>query len=140
VSSHSVKRHWLPNIQHKNLWSDILERKVSINVTTTALKYIDAVGGGASGVVLSACRDSKRLHRQPSPGLDNYILHTPDRDLNSAAGLALRRVILEKIDRRRRIEAKYGPGVTEKELRQRFAKEAQAAADARAAAVAAQLR
>ena len=40
-----VKRCWLPNVQRKNLWSDILQRHISINVTAHALKAIDRVGG-----------------------------------------------------------------------------------------------
>lgn len=44
-----VKRAWLPNVQRKNLWSDILQRFISINVTTHALKEIDRVGGELRG-------------------------------------------------------------------------------------------
>ena len=49
-----VKRAWLPNVQRKNLWSDILKRYISINVTTHALKAIDRVGGQNSHQLL--CR------------------------------------------------------------------------------------
>lgn len=37
----SVKRAWLPNVQRKKLWSDILERHVVANVTTSALRQVD---------------------------------------------------------------------------------------------------
>ncbi len=73
-------------------------------------------------------------------GFDNYILNTPERILNSDAGMAIRKVMLDKLDRQVRIEKKYGPGVSEKDVRQKFAAESHAAAVARAAALDAQMR
>jgi hypothetical protein len=67
-------------------------------------------------------------------------MYTPDHVLNSEAGLAIRQVMVDKIDRQTRIEKKYGPGVTERNLRRRFALEAKAAAEAREAEMAAARR
>ena len=40
----SVKRAWLPNVQRKALWSDALNRSISLRVTTTALRQMDRMG------------------------------------------------------------------------------------------------
>jgi hypothetical protein len=50
----SVKRAWLPNVQRKALWSDALNRSISLRVTTTALRQMDRMGkfgygGGGEG-------------------------------------------------------------------------------------------
>lgn len=55
-------------MQHKNLWSDVLNRHISINVTTAALRQIDRAGG-----------------------LDNYLLNSDDKLIASDAGLRLKR-------------------------------------------------
>lgn len=69
----SVKRVWLPNVQRKKLWSDILQRPIDINVTTHALRQIDRVGG-----------------------VDNYLLHTPSVKLASETGDRLRKLLQDK--------------------------------------------
>lgn len=49
-----------PNIQKCSLYSEILDKKLSFHVTTSVLRNIDKMGG-----------------------LDNYLLNTSDRKLNS---------------------------------------------------------
>lgn len=44
-SKHKVRRCWLPNVQMKRLWSDILDRHIRINVTPYTLKQMDRMGG-----------------------------------------------------------------------------------------------
>ena len=63
---------WQPNVQHKRLWSYTLGRMVGMNVTTSALRWIDKAGG-----------------------LDNYLLNTKPAKLASALGMEYRRVLLE---------------------------------------------
>ncbi len=71
----STKRTWLPNVQPKRLWSALLGTSVRLNVTTTALRTMDRVGG-----------------------LDEYILRTTPKQLASEAGEGLRARLLEKIE------------------------------------------
>lgn len=54
------KRLFQPNWQKTSLYSETLDKKIRLDVTTHALKLIDACGG-----------------------LDNYLLRTPDKNLHS---------------------------------------------------------
>ena len=40
----SVKRHWLPNVQRKALYSEALGKSISLKVTTYALRQMDRMG------------------------------------------------------------------------------------------------
>ena len=86
-SKRHVRRTWLPNVHAKTLWSDTLNRGLRINVTTTALRWIDRAGG-----------------------LDNYLLHTQPHKLASVRGVQLRTQLEKQIKFRAKLEAKYGPG------------------------------
>lgn len=39
------RRTWKPNVRHASLFSELLDRKVRLRVTTEALRRIDHVGG-----------------------------------------------------------------------------------------------
>jgi len=43
-SKRHVKRHWLPNVQRKSLFSESLGKSIRLNVTTYALREIDRMG------------------------------------------------------------------------------------------------
>lgn len=43
--NNKTRRLWLPNVHHKNLWSEALGRKLRLKVTAGALRTIDKVGG-----------------------------------------------------------------------------------------------
>ncbi len=68
ASKRHTKRVWLPNVQRKRLFSAILDKPVTISVTTTALRTIDRFGG-----------------------LDEYILRSRPGQLKSLFGETLRR-------------------------------------------------
>lgn len=70
----STKRVWLPNVQRKHLWSDILGRQISINVTTTALRSIDRVGG-----------------------VDEYLMQKQPGSLGTVVGEKLRKMMVKKL-------------------------------------------
>ncbi|KAI9595597.1 hypothetical protein BDF19DRAFT_395149 [Syncephalis fuscata] len=78
-----TRRTWLPNVQNKRLYSDILGRMVRFRVTAAALRTIDKKGG-----------------------LDNYLLKTRDDKLASEAGVRLKRVLEEKVAARRNLNLK----------------------------------
>jgi len=59
-------------VHRKNLWSDLLQRRFSIDVTCKAQRTIDKYGG-----------------------LDNYILCTPEQKLVSVFGMKLKKVLRE---------------------------------------------
>lgn len=42
---HKTLRKWYPNIHRKHLYSEILKRKVTLNVTARVLRTIDKYGG-----------------------------------------------------------------------------------------------
>ncbi|KAJ2400519.1 hypothetical protein GGI23_001986 [Coemansia sp. RSA 2559] len=66
-SLHKTRRFWLPNIQLVNLYSAILDKTLRIHVTTRVLRTIDKRGG-----------------------LDNYLLETKDKHINSRLGMDLK--------------------------------------------------
>eukprot|EP00884_Botryococcus_braunii_P009833 jgi/Botrbrau1/18851/Bobra.177_2s0013.1 len=72
------RRKWLPNVQNKRLYSEVLDDLLQLRVTTTALRCIDKAGG-----------------------LDEYLLNTPDHKLASELGVKLKARIKEVLERRR---------------------------------------
>ncbi|KAJ2358819.1 hypothetical protein IWW50_000796 [Coemansia erecta] len=71
-SLHKTRRTWLPNIQKVTLFSSLLNTKMRINLTTRVLRTIDKKGG-----------------------LDNYLLETKDKNINSEFGLRIKQQLLE---------------------------------------------
>ena len=65
-----TRRHWKPNSHRKRLYSEVLDRLVSVNVTAHALRCIDKAGG-----------------------LDAYLLNTRPKDLLSNKAMEIRREI-----------------------------------------------
>eukprot|EP00210_Caulerpa_lentillifera_P008167 g7800.t1 len=74
-----TKRVWKPNIQTVSLYSETLNRKFRLDVTTTALRRIDYEGG-----------------------LDNYLIYTPARIVGSDIGAKIRDEIIAKRERQGR--------------------------------------
>ncbi|KAJ2779566.1 MCM DNA helicase complex subunit [Coemansia interrupta] len=72
-SLHKTRRTWLPNIQTVTLFSPTLDQKLTLRVTARVLRTIDKKGG-----------------------LDNYLLHTKDKNIASPLGLELKRKMLAK--------------------------------------------
>ncbi|KAL5520768.1 hypothetical protein ACEPAF_2771 [Sanghuangporus sanghuang] len=71
-SKHKTRRTWLPNIQHKGLFSDLLGRELRLKVTTRSLRTIRKYGG-----------------------LDQYILNTRH-ELLGPEGMRIRIMLREK--------------------------------------------
>mgnify|MGYP006225167933 FL=1 len=69
-----TRRHWKPNSHRKRLYSEVLDRLVSVNVTAHALRCIDKAGG-----------------------LDAYLLNTRPKDLMSNKAMEIRREIAAAI-------------------------------------------
>jgi len=68
---HKTRRTWLPNIQTKRLYSEVLGENVKLEVTTRTLRTIDKYGG-----------------------LDAYLLGVKDTQL-SHEGMRMRMMIKE---------------------------------------------
>merc|ERR1711879_92216 len=71
--SHSMvhtRRSWKPNVQPKRLWSEALNQRIRVKVTTHVLRTIDFHGG-----------------------LDNYLLNTSDSKIDSRFGLQLKAAV-----------------------------------------------
>mmetsp|Transcript_14626 Transcript_14626/g.44189 ORF Transcript_14626/g.44189 Transcript_14626/m.44189 type:complete len:161 (-) Transcript_14626:972-1454(-) len=66
------RRKWKPNVGRNSLYSEILGRKVFLRCTAHALRCIDKLGG-----------------------LDQYILKTPEKELNSDVGMRLKKMMLD---------------------------------------------
>jgi large subunit ribosomal protein L28 len=73
-----TRRVWLPNIQRKRLFSQILGKEIQLKVTTAALRTIDKKGG-----------------------LDNYLLYTRDEKLQSELAIRLKRLLEKKLAERK---------------------------------------
>ncbi|XP_031575442.1 uncharacterized protein LOC116309048 [Actinia tenebrosa] len=69
-SGKKTKRSWKPNVQRKKYYSEVLEKTVSYNFTTHAMRCIDKAGG-----------------------FDNYILNTKDSKLHSRAAIDLKKLM-----------------------------------------------
>jgi large subunit ribosomal protein L28 len=67
-------RPFKPNVQKKKYWSNLLQREITINVTTTTMKKINYYGG-----------------------FDNYVLLAKPEKMWSSMGEYLRRVMLAKL-------------------------------------------
>lgn len=81
-SKQHVRRSWLPNVHSKNLWSDILERHVRINVTTSALRQIDRMGGACRHATFREGRGGtarRRAQRRARDGVHVTAPATPPR-------------------------------------------------------------
>lgn len=72
-----LKKQWKPQLFKKELYSEILDQKFKITVTTRTLDLIDA-----------------------AYGFDFYILKTPKQDLNSKFGMDLKRAMLLRLARK----------------------------------------
>ena len=44
-ANNKTKRRFLPNLQHKSVWSQALNRAVSLRLTTNALRTVEKNGG-----------------------------------------------------------------------------------------------
>lgn len=66
-SEKKSRRTWKPNVHHVRLYSEILDKRLRIKVTTSALRCIDKAGG-----------------------LDNYLLKTKEKKIDSAFGFWLK--------------------------------------------------
>ncbi|KAJ2769155.1 hypothetical protein IWQ57_003226 [Coemansia nantahalensis] len=80
-SLHKTRRTWLPNIQKVSMFSAILGKMLSINVTTRVLRTIDKKGG-----------------------LDEYLLTTKDAKIASEFGLQLKDKLQKELARQRTSE------------------------------------
>ena len=76
-SERKTRRTWLPNVQSKKLFSDILGQHLQLKVTTQALRHVKKMGG-----------------------LDNYLLKVKPRKLYSARALELRDILLLQLKAR----------------------------------------
>lgn len=73
---------WKPNAQNASLYSEILDRKVQFKVTPSALRNIDKAGG-----------------------LDNYLLYSNEKHVDSGRGARLKMELVNAL----RVRA-YGGG------------------------------
>ncbi|EDO35933.1 predicted protein, partial [Nematostella vectensis] len=69
-SGKKTKRAWKPNVHRKKYYSEVLEKNLSYNFTTHAMRCIDKAGG-----------------------FDNYILNTKDSKLQSKAAIELKNLM-----------------------------------------------
>ena len=76
-AENKTRRKWKPNAQTKRLWSRILQCWLRFKLTTRALKCIEKVGG-----------------------IDEYILFTPEKKMNSIAGMNAKKMLLSKLQDR----------------------------------------
>jgi len=86
-----TRRSWKPNAQTKRLWSRILQCWLRFNMTTRALKCVDKLGG-----------------------IDEYILFTPEKKLDSIAGFNAKKMLIAKLEEQgdsRTLREIAGPGV-----------------------------
>ncbi|KAG5180471.1 hypothetical protein JKP88DRAFT_166523 [Tribonema minus] len=74
-SAKKSRRKWLPNVQSKRLWSELLREHIPLKVTTAALRGVDKAGG-----------------------LDNYLLYTTDDRLRSSQVSAINGRVVEAIE------------------------------------------
>ncbi|KAJ1886768.1 hypothetical protein LPJ66_009466 [Kickxella alabastrina] len=81
-SLHKTRRIWLPNIHKVSLFSNILQEKFKIRVTTRVLRTIDKKGG-----------------------LDNYLLLTKDKNIDSPYGIELKQKLVLKQAQNQKVTA-----------------------------------
>ncbi len=70
-----TKRNFIPNLQKKNIYSDILNQMVRLKISTNAIKSIESAGG-----------------------FDKYIVSIPNNKLSTKA-LKLKKAIKKKISK-----------------------------------------
>ena len=69
-----TRRKWFPNAKRKRLYSEVLDRMVSVQVTAHALRCIDKAGG-----------------------LDNYVLNTSAEKMASLKGMELKEKMMRAL-------------------------------------------
>ncbi|KAG2177692.1 hypothetical protein INT44_008206 [Umbelopsis vinacea] len=67
-SKTKTRRNWLPNVQSKKLYSELLDAHFSLKVTTSVIRTIDKKGG-----------------------LDKYLLETRNKNLFSEKAVTMKR-------------------------------------------------
>ena len=77
-----TKRNFMPNLQRKNIYSDILNQMVRLKISTKAMKSIEFAGG-----------------------LDKYIVSISNNKLSGKA-LKLKKAIKQKINKSPKVEKK----------------------------------
>ena len=77
-----TKRTFIPNLQRKHIYSDILNQMVRLKISTKAMKSIEFAGG-----------------------LDKYIVSIPNNKLSGKA-LKLKKAIKQKINKSPKVEKK----------------------------------
>jgi len=90
-SHRRTRRSWLPNVVKKTLFSQILNQRIPIRLTTHALRWIDKAGG-----------------------LDHYLLTTPARKLQSEFGSKLRSKLLAAYQEQHGVKFDPKPLILEK--------------------------
>ena len=89
-----MRRTWRPNVHPQSLFSELLGCKLQFRTTTSVLRTIDKMGG-----------------------LDNYLLRTPDKKLDSALAVKTKRLLetqLEAVQRTALSELGGGEGGAER--------------------------
>jgi large subunit ribosomal protein L28 len=77
-----TKRNFMPNLQRKNIYSDVLNQMVRLKISTNAIKSIECAGG-----------------------FDKYIVSIPNNKLSSKA-LKLKKTIKKNISKSIKVEKK----------------------------------
>ncbi|RUS18148.1 ribosomal L28 family-domain-containing protein [Endogone sp. FLAS-F59071] len=75
-SKKKTRRTWLPNVQHKKIYSEIFGQFFHLRVTTSVLRTIDKKGG-----------------------LDRYLLETSEKNLSGKLAVQMRRNLEAKLER-----------------------------------------
>ena len=94
-SMHKTRRTWLPNVQNKRLFSETLQKTLTIKVTTRALKTIKKVCVYALGYRGGRCVLTGIARGVQHGGLDNYLLKMKP-ELLGWEGMRLRVMVREK--------------------------------------------
>ena len=56
-----TKRNFMPNLQRKNIYSDILNQMVRLKISTKAMKSIDCAGGFDKYIVSCWCLKNQKV-------------------------------------------------------------------------------
>ncbi|KAG6509238.1 hypothetical protein ZIOFF_034629 [Zingiber officinale] len=102
------RRTWKPNVQEKRLFSYIHDRHIRVKVTTHALRCIDKAGG-----------------------IDEYLLNTPYRKMDTELGLAWKAKIEKMYAELGQMEVGFFPPEEEAKIKKGFAEEDAAKKEAR---------
>eukprot|EP01126_Amoeba_proteus_P033681 TRINITY_DN3316_c0_g1_i5.p1 TRINITY_DN3316_c0_g1~~TRINITY_DN3316_c0_g1_i5.p1 ORF type:complete len:143 (+),score=25.64 TRINITY_DN3316_c0_g1_i5:286-714(+) len=68
-----TRRFWKPNVHWKTFKSELLSQRFQVPVTTKALRCVDKKGG-----------------------IDNYVLYTPEKEMDSKIGLELKKLLVKR--------------------------------------------